>query len=82
MKNKNKKIFNKSNILKFLLFSSFLLSIPLLHDTKVNAGLEFQWDQDSGHRKLKWFQKVMRRELEIQFFSSSDLLIEKQILLN
>ena len=75
MENKNKKIFNKSNILKFLLFSSFLLSIPLLHDTKVNAGLEFQWDQDSGHRKLKWFQKSNEKRARntiFFFFRPSD----------
>ena len=57
MKNKNKTILNKSKIFKSLLFSTFLFSIPLLQNTKLNAGLEFQWDQDSGHRKLKWFQK-------------------------
>ena len=57
MKNKYKKFFNKSKILKFLFLSPFLFSIPLLHNVKVNAGLEFQWDQDSGYRRLKWFQK-------------------------
>ena len=57
MKNTHKNISNKSKILKFLLLSSFLFSIPLLDNTKVNAGLEFQWDQNSGYRRLKWFQK-------------------------
>ena len=57
MKNKYKKFFNKSKILKFLFLSPFLFSIPLLHNVKVNAGLEFQWDQDSGYRRLKWHQK-------------------------
>ena len=56
--NKNhKKFLNKHKILKFLLLSPFLLSIPLLNNTEVKAGLEFQWDEQSGYRKLKWFQK-------------------------
>ena len=54
---KYKKFFNKFKIFKFLLISPFLLSIPLLLNNEVNAGLEFQWDQDSGYRRLKWFQK-------------------------
>ena len=61
MKNKHKNIFNKSKILKFLLLSPFLFSIVLLQNTKVNAGLEFQWDQNSGHRRLKWFQKSNKK---------------------
>ena len=56
MNNKYKKKFNESKILKFLLLSPFFISIPLLHNIKVNAALEFQWDQDSGYRRLKWFQ--------------------------
>ena len=56
MNKKYKKIFNKSKILKFLLLSPFLISIPFLHNVKVNAGFEFQWDQNSSYRKLKWFQ--------------------------
>ena len=56
--NKNhKKFLNKHKILILLLFSPFLLSIPLLNNTEVKAGLEFQWDENSGYRKLKWFQK-------------------------
>ena len=56
--NKNhKKFLNKYKIFKVLLLSPFLLSIPLLNNTEVKAGLEFQWDDQSGYRKLKWFQK-------------------------
>tara|TARA_S200000501_G_C20705374_1_gene691473 strand:+ start:396 stop:965 length:570 start_codon:yes stop_codon:yes gene_type:complete len=54
---KYKKIFNKSKIFNFLLLTPFLLSIPFLNNTEAKAGLEFQWDQDSGYRRLKWFQK-------------------------
>tara|TARA_B100001057_G_scaffold103169_1_gene100566 strand:+ start:535 stop:1104 length:570 start_codon:yes stop_codon:yes gene_type:complete len=61
MKNEAKNFFNKSKILKFLLISPFLVSIPFINDSKVNAGLEFQWDQDSGYRRLKWLQKNNKR---------------------
>ena len=57
MKNKDNRFFNKSKILKLLLISPFLVSIPFFSNSEVNAGLEFQWDQDSGYRRLKWFQK-------------------------
>ncbi|ABM72561.1 conserved hypothetical protein [Prochlorococcus marinus str. MIT 9515] len=48
---------NKFKIFKFLLLTPFFISIPFLNNSKVNAGLEFQWDQDSGYRRLKWLQK-------------------------
>ena len=45
-------------ISRFLIISAFLVSTPLLTNIQnVKAGMEFQWDQNSGHRKLKWFQK-------------------------
>ncbi len=70
MKQKYKTIFKKSKILKFLLLSPLFFSIPLLQNIKVNAGLEFQWDQDSGYRRLKWFQKsnIARARNTIFFF--------------
>ena len=58
MNNEHQKFFKKSRILKFLLLSPFLVSIPLFTNTPVNANLEFQWDQDSGYKRLKWFQKA------------------------
>ena len=71
MKNEHKKFFfKKSKILKLFLISPFLVSIPFFSNNEVNAGLEFQWDQDSGYRRLKWFQKnnVKRRRNTIFFF--------------
>ena len=70
MKNKYKKIFNESKILKFLLLSPLLISIPFLNNSKVNAGLEFQWDQNPGYKRLKWFQKnsEVRARNSIFFF--------------
>ncbi len=61
MKNENKKFFNKSKILKLLFISPFLVSIPFFSNSEVNAGLEFQWDQNSGYKRLKWFQKNNER---------------------
>jgi hypothetical protein len=57
MKNEEKKFFKKSKIFKFLLITPFLISISFLSNNEVNAGVEFQWDQDSAYRRLKWFQK-------------------------
>ena len=57
MTNDHKKFFNKFKILKLLLIAPFLISISFFSNSEVNAGLEFQWDQDSGYRRLKWFQK-------------------------
>ncbi len=49
-------------ILKFFLIPTILISTPILYDNQnAKAGLEFQWDQDSGYRRLKWFQKENTR---------------------
>ena len=58
-------------ILRFFLIPTILVSTPFfnkLQDDK--EGLEFQWDQDSGFRRLKWFQKENRRKFRntIYFF--------------
>ena len=57
MNNKIKKFFKKHKFAQFLLLSPFLLSIPFFDNNEVKAGLEFQWDQQSGYRRLKWYQK-------------------------
>ena len=60
-KNKKKLALN-FKILKFFLIPTILFSTPFfntLQDAK--AGLEFQWDQNSGYRKLKWFQKETKK---------------------
>ena len=57
MNDKNTTYLNKYKIINFLLLSPFLFSIPFLNNNYVKAGLEFQWDQTSGYRRLKWFQK-------------------------
>ena len=67
-KNHKKFFFTKHIIFKLLLFSPFLLSIPLLKNTEVKAALEFQWDQQSGYRRLKWFQKQNERKARNTIF--------------
>jgi len=66
-----KKLALNFKILRFFLIPTFLFSTQFfnnIHDAK--AGLEFQWDQDSGFRRLKWFQKENKRRFRntIYFF--------------
>ena len=69
MFNKQKKFVLNFKILKLLFFSPLLISIPFnlaLNDLK--AGFEFQWDQDSGYRRLKWFQKENKKRFRNTIF--------------
>ena len=71
MLNNTKKLTVKFKILKFFLIPTILVSTPFLNNIKyAKAGLEFQWDQDSGFRRLKWFQKDNRNKFRntIYFF--------------
>ena len=71
-------MFNKTNkfalnfkILNLLLIPTILVLNPFFNNIKdVKAGLEFQWDQNSGLRRLKWYQKQNERRLRntIYFF--------------
>ena len=70
LKQTNKVALN-SQILKLLLIPTILFSTPFFYKLeKAHAGLEFQWDQDSGFRKLKWFQTENQRRFrnKIYFF--------------
>ncbi len=71
MLKKTKKLKLNFQILKFLLIPTILVSTPFfnyIQDAK--AGLEFQWDQGSGYKRLKWFQKENKRRFRntIYFF--------------
>ena len=71
MLKKTKKITLNSKIFRFFLIPIISFSTPFflnIHDAK--AGLEFQWDQNSGLRKLNWFQKENKRRFRntIYFF--------------
>ena len=71
MLKKTKKLALNSKILRFFLIPTILFSAPFFYNVQnVNAGLEFQWDQDSGHRKLKWLQKQNKKRFrnKIYFF--------------
>ena len=69
MFNKQTKFALNFKILKIIFFSPLLISIPFfLENNYVEAGLEFQWDQDSGYRRLKWFQKENKRRFRNTIF--------------
>jgi len=70
LKNSKKLILN-FKILRFFLAPSILISIPYFNHIQIaKAGLEIQWDQNSGYRRLKWFQKENQRRFRntIYFF--------------
>ncbi len=49
-------------ILRFFIIPAILFSGPFFNNTQnAKASLEFQWDQDSAHRRLKWFQKESKK---------------------
>ena len=71
MLKKQKKITFNFKVLKFILFPTILLSTLFFNNSQnVQAGLEFQWDQNTGYKKLKWFQKESNKNFrnKIYFF--------------
>ena len=66
----NKFILNLK-VLRFFIIPTILVSTPFFnHIQDAKAGLEFQWNQDSNFRRLKWFQKEDKRKFRntIYFF--------------
>ena len=66
-----KKLTMNFKILRFLVISSILVSTPFFNKIQdAKAGLEFQWNQDSVYRRLKWFQKDDKKKFRntIYFF--------------
>ena len=58
-------------ILRFFIIPTILVSTPFFNNIQdAKAGLEFQWDQDSNFRRLKWFQKENKTKFRntIYFF--------------
>ncbi|MDC3094733.1 DUF2808 domain-containing protein [Prochlorococcus sp. AH-716-M09] len=58
-------------ILRFFLIPTILVSTPFFnYIQEAKAGLEFQWDQNSSFRRLKWFQKENKKRFRntIYFF--------------
>ena len=66
-----KKLTLNLKILRLFLIPTILVSTPFFNNIQeAKAGLEFQWDQDSSYRRLKWFQKENKRKFRntIYFF--------------
>ncbi len=71
MLKKTKKISLNFKFLRFFLIPTILFSNPYLYiNQQAKAGLEFQWDQNSGIRRLKWLQKQNQKRFRntIYFF--------------
>ena len=68
---KTNKLALNFKFLRFFLIPTILFTFPFFNNIQdAKAGLEFQWDQDSGYRRLKWFQKENKRRFrnKIYFF--------------
>ena len=68
---KTKKLALNLKFLRFFLIPTILFATPFFNNIQdARAGLEFQWDQDSGYRRLKWFQKENKKRFRntIYFF--------------
>ena len=65
-----KKLTLNLKILRIFIIPTILVSTPFYNIQDVKAGLEFQWNQDSVYRRLKWFQKEDKKKFRnsIYFF--------------
>ena len=66
-----KKLTLNLKILRFFIIPTILVSTPFFNNIQdAKAGLEFQWDQSSGYKRLKWFQKESSKNFRntIYFF--------------
>ena len=66
-----KKLTLNFKVLRFFIIPTILVSTPFFNNIQnAKAGLEFQWNQDSNYRRLKWFQKEDQRKFRntIYFF--------------
>jgi len=71
MLKKTRKVSLNLKILRFFIIPTILVSTSFFYNNQeAKAGLEFQWNQDSSYRRLKWFQKENRRKFRntIYFF--------------
>ena len=58
-------------ILRFFLIPTILIFTPFFNNIQdAKSGLEFQWEQGTGYKRLKWFQKENKRRYRntIYFF--------------
>ena len=66
-----KKLTLNFKVLRFFIIPTILVSTPFFNKIQdAKAGVEFQWQQDSNFRQLKWFQKEDKRKFRntIYFF--------------
>ena len=71
MLKKTKKFALNFKILRFFLIPTIFVLTPFFNNLQdAKAGLEFQWNQGNGYRKLKWFQKENKKRFRntIYFF--------------
>jgi len=71
MLNISKKLTLNLKIFSCFILPTILVSSPFFNKIQdAKAGLEFQWDQDSSFRRLKWYQKESTRKFRntIYFF--------------
>ena len=66
-----KKLALSFKILKFFIIPSIIVSTPFFNNIQdAKAGLEFQWESNTGYKRLKWFQKENKKKFrnKIYFF--------------
>ena len=64
-----KKINLNLKIFRFFFVPLFLFSLPTIYFSgNAQAGIEFQWDQSSGYKRLKWFQKQSKSNFRNTIF--------------
>ena len=66
-----KKLALNFKVLRFFIIPTILVSTPFFNKIEdAKAALEFQWNQDSVYRRLKWFQKDNKKKFRntIYFF--------------
>ena len=67
-----KKIILNLKMLRFFIIPIILVFTPFFNNIQdARAGLEFQWNQDTNYRRLKWFQKEntrkFRNKISVEF---------------
>ena len=70
LKRTNKFAFN-SKFFRIFLIPTIIFSTPFFYGNQyAKAGIEFQWEQNSGYKRLKWHQKENKKRFKnkIYFF--------------
>ena len=62
------KFFNKKSLLKSVLLLPLLASYLPFQLNPAKASMEFQWDTDSGYKRLKWHQTRSQKNAKNKIF--------------